>query len=443
MVNLKCYKNKLYELARKWSVCRNCLLWIEFFLLILLVFLDDYHIITYVTLGVIVLIHISTEYLKYRIKRANMLAFKFDKLRILRIAYNYLPSNFEIADLKSESIFFNLNLRACLNMKNEFEEDDYNIIDNSTPEKKLLSILQENAFWNHHQYQYMYLKKRKFISIIFSIIFLILFAYIGTLLFVDNTYSIKILFADHPINIILVFLSFGVLYEIIDEMYNYKKASMEMNELDNEITRIYDKDNLTNSAMSLIVKYHYIKAMCPYIDNDIYKNYGKSLNIAWDLRVNQHLKESIKKISNELKDIKHKWAITGGANLYLKGCKEKTYDIDIITTKDGFIEIAKTLNIEIPKILKKTESFDKNLKSYYALAKIDGKSVDIMGDPKSKIDGQWQPLNWHNKVVEQNIDNIIINTTTLEYEKYTQSIIHQQKIYNLEQKCEGDSKNAE
>jgi len=356
-----------------------------------------------------------------------MLAFKFDKINILNQSYHETPSNFELADLKSEALQFDKNLKTCLN-EPITPNNDYNIKNSSTPEKALLSILQENAFWNHHLYNQMYLKKRKLIFWLIGIVFSAIIVY--PLIYTN--------FSQEPFKIILIFLSFGLLYEIIDEMFNYRRASIEMHEIDNEITRIYEKKKNTNSAMSLLVKYHYAKEMCPSIDDDIYKSNKDALNKAWGFRIMNSLNTTLEKVTKELETVKAQWAVTGGANLFLRGCKDKTKDIDIITTENGFDEILKKLGIDkFQRPYEKRESESKKLRSYYTLHKIDGTDIDIMAEPEVLINGEWEPLNWTDKIEKIKLPDTDteIYTTNIEYEEYTRDKIHAQNIDRLKEIC--------
>ncbi len=436
MINLKCYSNYLFNKARNLSYCRSCLMFVELIILVILLFVSTKSCTYYYALLSVVFFHVIGEYLKHQINRANMLAFKFEKIVLLKNAYGSLPSDFELADLKSESLSFDKNLQKCLNQKKEDYKVDFNIKDSSKPEKILLSMLQENAFWNHHQYMLMYQQKRKiFLLWVFIPFVLIVFS----IPFFPSIKSIS----SEPFKIFYVFLSFGLLYEIFEEMTNYKRASLEMNELDNEISRVFEKNDAVNSAMSLLVKYHFVKAMCPYIDPKIYETHGEGLNKAWDFRVMNSLNEVIKKIANELKDIKEPWTITGGANLYIKGCKSKTHDIDIMTTKEGLEEIALKLGVKIPMALEKTTSKDKNLKSYFLLAKVGGRDIDIMGSPEAKVDGKWKALEWYENYETIEIEGLNVNMTTIEFEKKTQEIIYRQKMYSLDEKCKVNKKDTD
>ena len=445
MINLKCYSDYLFNKARNLSYCRSCLMFVELIILVILLFVPSETKTYYYALLFVVLFHVIGEYLKHKINRANMLSFKFEKIVLLKNAYGTLPSDFELADLKSESLSFDTNLQKCLNQKKEDYKTDFNIKDSSKPEKILLSMLQENAFWNHHQFMLMYLQKRRtfllwilipFVVIVFTIPF---FSSINCL----NIEKFKNFLAIEQFKILYVFLSFGLLYEIFEEMTNYKRASLEMNELDNEISRVFEKDDAVNSAMSLLVKYHFVKAMCPYIDPKIYETHGEGLNKAWDFRVMNSLNEVIKKIAYELKDIKEPWTITGGANLYIKGCKSKTHDIDIMTTKEGLEEIDLKLGVKITMALEKTTSKDKNLKSYFLLAKIGGRDIDIMGLPEAKVDDKWKALEWYKNYETIDIEGLNVNMTTIEFEKKTQEIIYRQKMYSLDEKCKVNKKDTD
>lgn len=423
MINLNCYSRELYERARLLSKIRDYCLGIELIGLFILLLVSDDTTIKFF-LSLIVLMHIITEYFKYKVKRYNMLAFKFDKIERLKNSYGEIPSNFELADLKSESISFYTKLKECLCQKAE-AVDNYNIKNKTTHEKELLSRLQEDAFWNHHQYYKMFILKRDFIIKYIIIPILLIVSIVSILSEVEIIKTSILEFKMEPIKFILVFLSFGLLYEIVDEMFNYHRASIEMNEIDNEITRLYEKENPIQNAMSLMVKFHFVRAMCPYIDNKIYITYADGLNSSWNLRVSSSLEKAFDNLFNQLRTLNEDWAITGGMNLYLRKYKEHTKDIDIITTIDGMKKIVKLLNIKVATI--ENQEIE-HIRSYFIQTVIDGVCIDIMAHPEYKLDNQWKELNWQKEIVDLTIDGKLVKTTSLDYEKFTQTIICKQKI---------------
>jgi len=414
-LNLFNYWNKLYKEAQSKAEARPWLLAIELFLLVFLLYSEANSILTYLMFLGVVLIHVYTEYLKHQINRLNMLGFKLQKVDMLQQAYKEIPSKYEISDLIAEASFL---LNENIELKSIKFNNEYNIRDKSSPEKILLSQIQENSFWNYHLYKFMYLKKIKFFLISLSFIFICLFiAYLIIPITID---SFKILF---------VILSFGIIYEIFDDIKLFARASLEMNELDNEISRIYNLDNNHKNLISLIVKYHYVKAMCTHIDKVIYDKYKDGLNQAWDIRISGNIEEVLKILSFELDEVKSKWAITGGANLFIRNYKRKTSDIDIITSKEGLYEISKKLNIEIKNTFTKTET--ENIRSYFIQHKINGTTIDIIGDMEVLINDKWKLLHWNKELDSFQINDTIIPTTSLKYEKFTQQIISKQAINKM------------
>ena len=51
-----------------------------------------------------------------------------------------------------------------------------------------------------------------------------------------------------------------------------------------------------------------------------------------------------------------------------------------------------------------------------------------MAHPEYKLDNQWKELNWQKEIVDLTIDGKLVKTTSLDYEKFTQTIICKQKI---------------
>jgi len=169
--------------------------------------------------------------------------------------------------------------------------------------------------------------------------------------------------------------------------------------------------------------------MCTHIDKVIYDKYKDGLNQAWDIRISGNIEEVLKILSFELNEVKSKWAITGGANLFIRNYKRKTSDIDIITSKEGLYEISKKLNIEIKNTFNKTET--ENIRSYFIQHKINGTTIDIIGDMEVLINDKWKLLHWNKELDSFQINDTIIPTTSLKYEKFTQQIISKQAINKM------------
>lgn len=417
-MNLYYYWDSLYNKAREEARKRISILRMELLFLLFLLFTKDTSLWVYLLYFTVVIAHIYTEYLKHKVDRLNMLGFKIQKIDMIQKAYKKIPSQFELADLLSESLRFldeNRNYKE-MDSSDSKRNSEFNIKNKSTSEKILLSELQESSFWNYHLFKSMYIKKIK------NFWFEIFIIFIGIIVgFVITSIN--------PIKIIFVILSFGILYEMFSDIRAYERASIEMNEIDNEISRIYkDEDNQTN-LLSLIVKYHYVKAMCTHIDKKVYLKYRDGLNQTWDMRIAGNIKEVLEKISIELADITDVWAITGGANLFIRDFKKRTSDIDILTTKKGLLSIAKVLNINVEDDFKKTEMG--NIRSYFIQHKIDGTVIDIIGDIEVRNNNNWKSLKWHKELDIFKINELEIPTTSLKYEKFTQRIISKQAIDNM------------
>lgn len=109
------------------------------------------------------------------------------------------------------------------------------------------------------------------------------------------------------------------------------------------------------------------------------------------------------------------WAVTGGYNLALRGLKNCTNDIDIITTKNGAYKAQDILKNFIIKNV--SYNISSSICSYFGKALFNNYQIEIMGEPKNLIDGDWK-LNseWINSIELVEIYGVNIPLTNIEYE---------------------------
>ncbi|MFX1469419.1 MAG: nucleotidyltransferase domain-containing protein [Promethearchaeota archaeon] len=99
------------------------------------------------------------------------------------------------------------------------------------------------------------------------------------------------------------------------------------------------------------------------------------------------LLDSLKFIISKLEQTDINWCLVGSLSLYLQGVKIKPNDIDILTDKEGAYKLNKIFDEhEIQKV-----QFNKSnlFYSHYGKLNINGVIVEIMGDLRIFIDGEW------------------------------------------------------
>ncbi|BCG64415.1 MAG: hypothetical protein methR_P2188 [Methyloprofundus sp.] len=138
----------------------------------------------------------------------------------------------------------------------------------------LLSMIHENSYWNHSLYRSLFLMGS---TIVLLIIMLSIFALLYLVPQLKNGVDYSIL------RVVFVFLSFTIIYEILDKITQYYESARIMLEIDNEIER-----NFMNAEMNLIYIFDlYIKTKekTPSIPLLIYKFNRRRLNEGWKARV--------------------------------------------------------------------------------------------------------------------------------------------------------------
>jgi hypothetical protein len=101
----------------------------------------------------------------------------------------------------------------------------------------------------------------------------------------------------------------------------------------------------------------------------------------------QHL-EVLDIISKTLKTTGIAWAVVGSTSLALQGVKVDAHDIDLLTTKEGAIEMGRLFKQYETQPVKYSES--DTFRSYHGVLSVKGIQVEIMGDLEHKAaDGRW------------------------------------------------------
>lgn len=120
-------------------------------------------------------------------------------------------------------------------------------------------------------------------------------------------------------------------------------------------------------------------------------------------------------LCKRLSTTKNSWAITGGANHFLRSIVKNINDIDIITSKEGGAEIATVLSNYTVKPYKHTVS--EKIKSHYGVINYKGIIIEIMADPINYIENEWVTnSSWKKSIENVKIRNCTLPLTTLDYE---------------------------
>lgn len=212
-----------------------------------------------------------------------------------------------------------------------------------------------------------------------------------------------------PVRLVYSLLSFGLLYEFLTTTLRYRATTEDMKNLDNYLAQApAAKESVLLEAFA---RYSEAKALTPNIPNGIWKKHRDYLKKGWRSKKIQIISELCDKMDN----IGEPWAITGGANHYIRGLVVELNDVDIITTKRGGEFISKILKNYTAREYKFSECSTN--KSYFAVFDYRSIQIEVMADPVNLIGNRWE----ENKEWEKKVEKIIINgyvfpLTALEYE---------------------------
>ncbi|PZN81185.1 MAG: hypothetical protein DM484_08760 [Candidatus Methylumidiphilus alinenensis] len=268
--DLDLYYDALFKEGNKHNINKNIFSIFTVIFLLFAVFANGYFLYSSSLLAIFC--QLISWYWSYRAKNSYMLAHDLQKIAMLEKAYGEVPSVFDLSHQKA-----NISLWVSKLVKNNINKQDnpikYSIKDETSSESKLISMLQENSYFNHHLYEKCFIRYRAFLLIFFSLV-LIIPLFMIPVLANDPNYSLP--------RLAFVVLSWSIIFESMETTLNYRFAAKVMLELDNQFSRI-KKDN--NPAMlDLFSKYDMAKRMCPPISERIYKKYRDILNEGWNRR---------------------------------------------------------------------------------------------------------------------------------------------------------------
>lgn len=157
---------------------------------------------------------------------------------------------------------------------------------------------------------------------------------------------------------------------------------------------------------------------------------------------NGQMKHELKTINNtslvavvktfvDLLNVADSWAITGSANLAIRGINVQPSDVDIITTRETADYISCLMRDIIPLNFSLSEG--STIRSYYATAELHGFPIDIMANVAIFTRyGAWDTLDsWNNSLEYISTEVGVVPLTSLDFELYVYSLLDFKKRVQL------------
>jgi hypothetical protein len=196
---------------------------------------------------------------------------------MLHRAYGKIPSEFQLSHIKAR-----VSKKISSKVEEKKVKDDtgseYNLKNSSNPRKTLMSMIHENSYWNHHLYKFVFIILAGGIStILFGLVVTSLF--VLPLITIDPEYTVP--------RLAFTFLSFSLIYEVLEKAASSYSSSKIMLEIDNELTR--SKNDITEEhLLKVFNQYCDIKESAPDVPYFVYKSNRQRLNSGWNSRVQIH-----------------------------------------------------------------------------------------------------------------------------------------------------------
>lgn len=217
---------------------------------------------------------VTSWYLKTRVENIRYLANEFQKVSMLYRAYGRIPSEFQLSHLKalvSEKVSSEVQKKKG----NEERGAEYNLESDKSEREILLSMIHENSYWNHHLYKSIFIILVGGLSVIATaLVMTSLFAL--PLMKVDPEYTVP--------RLAFTFLSFSLIYEVLEKAIKSYSSSKIMLEIDNELTRSR-QDISEEHLLKVFNQYCDIKESTPNVPYFLYKSNRGRLNAGWNSRV--------------------------------------------------------------------------------------------------------------------------------------------------------------
>ncbi|MCG7645061.1 hypothetical protein MHM87_05590 [Alteromonas sp. Cnat3-28] len=273
MKELDYYFSALFEQSNRIDYIRYVLLTMTITCLSYSIFAHGYPL--YAAAIMALVFQVISWYLKSRVASIRYLANEFQKISMLYRAYGEIPSEFQLSHLKA-LVSDKISSRVQNKKNNDANETEYNLENAESAREILLSMMHENSYWNHHLYKAVFVVISASLSVIvIGLVITSLFAL--PLMKIDPEYTIP--------RLAFTFLSFSLIYEVIEKALKSHSSSKIMLEIDNELTRSR-KDISEEHLLKIFNQYCDIKESTPDIPYFLYKSNRAKLNAGWSSRVN-------------------------------------------------------------------------------------------------------------------------------------------------------------
>lgn len=273
MKELDYYFSALFERLNNMEYLRYALLAATVSCLSYSIFAHGYHL--YAAAIAALVFQIASWFLKTRIDRIRNIANEFHKLSMLTNAYGNVPSEFELSHLKA-SVSSGISNKVEKKMQNNEEASEYNLERTDSAREILMLMIHENSYWNHHLYKIIFI----------FLITIISGTFIGLL--VTSLLAIPLVTADPEYTVprlAFTFLSFSLIYEVLEKAMRSYRSSKIMIEIDNELSRSIS--NISEEhLLKIFNQYCEVKETAPNVPYFVYKSNRGKLNNGWNSRVN-------------------------------------------------------------------------------------------------------------------------------------------------------------
>ena len=216
------------------------------------------------------LLQLIIFYLKKLQRYYETIGHKVQEFSMLNSFYKASTFDFDISQIIGS---LNPKLHKIAKEQPDNPQSSEYLTDSETS-NKLLGMIQENSFWNHHLFRYCYKKSVvKIIIWVLLIVLGILFS-IGTNLADKNYYFHRTL---------LLFITANLLWNELDKVWSWYNASKAMLSIDNSISR--HENPSQDFVIHTFSLYTFTKSISPLINDKTYNKNQSKLNNGWEVRV--------------------------------------------------------------------------------------------------------------------------------------------------------------
>ncbi|WP_379865036.1 hypothetical protein [Marinobacter sp. M5B] len=265
---------------------------------------------------------------------------------------------------------------------------------------KLRRLIHENAYFNYHLFEKSYRRNLAILGACSALIML------SILLFIPYVKGNSDLL---PMRLVYSLLSFGLLYEFLTSTLRYRATTEDMKNIDSYLAQApAAKESVLLEAFT---RYSEAKVLTPNIPNGVWEKHKDYLKEGWRSKQIQIISELCDKLYN----VDEPWAITGGANHYIRGIVDELNDVDIITTERGGELISEFLK----EYTERKYGFSEcsTIKSFFCVLDYRSIQIEIMADPINLVKGRWEQNDaWKNEIEDFFVNGYMLPLTKLEYE---------------------------